>query len=333
MKEALSVIAEVTSSDRIRKFLETGVDRMYDVPSCSFIAHGYAAGDASQSSSPEMPRGLNQLGNTCYLNSLLQASWVSCLYSVSADVLVPLQYLYTIKDLREAITPFADSGDEKVLDDSKFTDDDLKRHRVGGRLVTRREIARSKKCTSPSAYSYASYSRLLIVVHQLANLFWNLEYCEVPSVTPSIDLAKLALVTSQDEEEDDISRPGTEGSNDTDATLVEDVPSRSAYDPPSPSPLASPTESVLGKRHRGLDDMDVDVRSSPYETAKDYETEAQTSAVVESVASSSKLQMDRPDVEHSEVLMDVTESQPSKVPPPLPKRPRPNDDSVMMFGA
>lgn len=36
--------------------------------------------------------------------------------------------------------------DLNSLDDDKLTDDDLKRHRVGGRLVTRREIARSKKC-------------------------------------------------------------------------------------------------------------------------------------------------------------------------------------------
>ena len=93
-----------------------------------------------------MPRGLNQLGNTCYLNSLLQACFISCFRGVPADTVGSSQYLYTIKDLREAITPFADSGDEKVLDDSKLTDDDLKRHRVGGRLVTRREIARSKKC-------------------------------------------------------------------------------------------------------------------------------------------------------------------------------------------
>lgn len=34
------------------------------------------------------------------------------------------------------------------LEEEKLTDDDLKRHRVGGRLVTRREIIRSKKCTS-----------------------------------------------------------------------------------------------------------------------------------------------------------------------------------------
>lgn len=167
------------------------------------------------------------------------------------------------------------------------------------------------------------------VVHQLANLFWNLEYCDIPAVTPSIDLAKLALVTSQDEEEDDISRPGTEGSNDTDATLVEDVPSRSTYDPPSPSPLASPTESVLGKRHRS-DEMDVDVRSSPHATATDHDTEAQTSMIVEAVASSSKLQMNKSQVENTDVQM--METQPSNSPPPLPKRPRPNDDSVMMFG-
>jgi hypothetical protein len=35
----------------------------------------------------------------------------------------------------------------KSIEDDKVTDDDLKRHRVGGRLVTRREIARAKKCT------------------------------------------------------------------------------------------------------------------------------------------------------------------------------------------
>ena len=36
----------------------------------------------------------------------------------------------------------------KSSEDEKVTDDDLKRHRVGGRLVTRREIMRSKKCAA-----------------------------------------------------------------------------------------------------------------------------------------------------------------------------------------
>ena len=56
-----------------------------------------------------------------------------------------LQYFYTIKDLREAIVPLLNSSG-KSMDEDKLTDDDLKRHRVGGRLVTRKEILRSKKC-------------------------------------------------------------------------------------------------------------------------------------------------------------------------------------------
>ena len=39
--------------------------------------------------------------------------------------------------------------DLSALEDEKLTDDDLKRHRVGGRLVTRREIQRSKRCIEP----------------------------------------------------------------------------------------------------------------------------------------------------------------------------------------
>ena len=59
-------------------------------------------------------------------------------------------------------------------------------------------------------------------MHQLAELFWNLEYCDQAAVTPSMDLAKLALVTSQDEDEDDLSGgSSTDASNDTDATLVD----------------------------------------------------------------------------------------------------------------
>jgi ubiquitin carboxyl-terminal hydrolase 25/28 len=56
------------------------------------------------------------------------------------------QYFYTIKELREAVAPMA-NADQKLLDDEKVSDDALKQHRVGGRLVTRREVGRSKKCT------------------------------------------------------------------------------------------------------------------------------------------------------------------------------------------
>ncbi|KAJ7897243.1 hypothetical protein B0H14DRAFT_2677490 [Mycena olivaceomarginata] len=178
MREAMSVIAEVRDSLRLRKFLEIGHDPGVIVPPTRL----------------DLPRGLNQLGNTCYLNSLLQ-------------------YFYTIRELRAAVTPM-DGQDFKSFEDDKLSDDDLKRHRVGGRLVTRREIIRSKK-----------------FITLLASLFWDLEYCEDPAVTPAIELAKLALVTSKDEEEDE-DKGGTDSSNDTDATLVEDGPARPAVSSP-----------------------------------------------------------------------------------------------------
>ena len=85
---------------------------------------------------------------------------------------------------------------------------------------------------------------------QLANLFFQLEYHQTAAITPTIELAKLALVTSRDEEEDEVDRGGTDSSNDTDATLVEDAPSRISTTEQSPhSPLRSP-DSVLGKRLR-----------------------------------------------------------------------------------
>ncbi|KAI0776350.1 cysteine proteinase [Trametes elegans] len=289
MREALSVIAEVTNSDRLRQFLATGTD---------------PGDNAVTNTRPEMPRGLNQLGNTCYLNSLLQ-------------------YFYTIKDLRAAITSLA-HADAKTLDDSKFTDDDLKRHRVGGRLVTRREIARSRK-----------------FVNLLAELFFNMEYCENPAITPEIELAKLALVTTQDEEEDEADKAGTDSSNDTDATLVDDMgPRPTPYDRAPSSPLQSPTGSVLGKRSRDGDaSMDIDATppvaspaervaaasaaSSPKQDAQDA-----TEFIEEAIASSSKL----PPADAQADVEMKDESQANKAPPLPPRKPRPTDDSVMMFG-
>lgn len=297
-----------------------------------------------------MPRGLNQLGNTCYLNSLLQVCLRCVVFHVSSPL---LQYFYTIKDLRETIAPLA-MTDAKSLDDKKFTDEDLRRHRVGGRLVTRREIMRSKKCKSVGLSSVVSRSADLspAVVALLADLFWNMKMCENPAVTPAIELAKLALVTSQDEEEDEVEadKAGTDSSNDTDATLVDDmaVSALPAFDHTS-SPLQSPkspTGSVLGKRPRDADSaMDLDVQSqtlsmspgsSPPATESVASSKGQeaSSFIEEAIASSSSSSVataKRP-AEDADVEMK-DESQVAKVPPPLPpRRARQTDDSVMMFG-
>ncbi|KAJ3512278.1 hypothetical protein NLJ89_g3608 [Agrocybe chaxingu] len=282
MQEAMTVIAEVRDSERLRQFVATGVD----------------PGEIIAPTRPDLPRGLNQLGNTCYLNSLLQ-------------------YFYTIKELREAVLPMS-KLDLKALADEKLTDEDLKRHRVGGRLVTRREIIRSRK-----------------FINQLADLFYNLEYCEAAAVTPTIELAKLALVTSRDEEEDEVDRGGTDSSNDTDATLVEDGPSRSSF-----HPTQSPGKSVLGKRPRDIDrqrsQMDVDspISQSPpekdgfvvvsFKGTKSSEPHSPTHSRTD--ASSSKVYSTDEDG-------DVRMAAPSpQKPSPPPRKRAEASDSTMMFG-
>ncbi|KAJ7204386.1 hypothetical protein GGX14DRAFT_646865, partial [Mycena pura] len=245
MREAMMIIAEARDSLRLRKFLEIGHDPGVIVPPTR----------------SDLPRGLNQLGNTCYLNSLLQAC---------------LSYFYTIKDLRDAVMPM-NGLNIKSIEDDKLTDDDLKRHRVGGRLVTRREIIRSKKFIS-----------------LLAALFYDLEFSEDPAITPALELAKLALVTSKDEEEDE-DKGGTDSSNDTDATLVEDGigPTRIvASDQPS---VSSPAQDTA---------MDVDSPRGPVRSA---------SPPASGEASSSK---------------SVTK----KAPPLPPRKATEISDSTMMFG-
>ena len=108
------------------------------------------------------------------------------------------------------------------------------------------------------------------VVTQLADLFWNLEYCEDPAVKPTIELAKLALVTSKDEEEEEGDKAGTDASNDTDITLVEDGSMRVSASPETMT--ASPVQasfSILGKRSRGAGSkMDIDTPDADRD--KDY---------------------------------------------------------------
>jgi ubiquitin carboxyl-terminal hydrolase 25/28 len=176
-------------------------------------------------------------------------------------------------------------------------------------------------------------SSLNLVISQLADLFWQLQYCENQSVTPTIDLAKLALVTSRDEEEEEADRGGTDSSNDTDATLVEDGPGRSSHDSNS---------SVLGKRPREEQrvDMDVDAPTSPITEEKNgYIMVSKPSPPRrsksprldgESSSSTMTLLSQLPDTEIPNNENSQAEEQ--KKPPPLPTRKPTQSDSVMMFG-
>ena len=82
MKQALTVIADQRASTRLRTFLESGADRKrqtyFSSEICAECIH--LAGEPTQVKPDDWPRGLNQLGNTCYLNSLRESSELRAMY-------------------------------------------------------------------------------------------------------------------------------------------------------------------------------------------------------------------------------------------------------------
>ena len=101
LKRALTAIAKSKSSRRIHDFLNSG-----------FIS--------SEHTASEWPVGLANIGNTCYLNSLLQ-------------------FYFTIKPLRDL-----------VLNIDRFkmpTDEEsLNSKRVGSRNISKKEVDRAQQC-------------------------------------------------------------------------------------------------------------------------------------------------------------------------------------------
>jgi ubiquitin carboxyl-terminal hydrolase 25/28 len=100
-RAALRVIGNDRNSDRIKEFLQTGDTEVETMGSLT------------------TPVGLENIGNTCYLNSLLQ-------------------YYFTIKPLRDMVLEY------EKYQEGEVTDALIKR--VGGRKVTAMEIEGAKKC-------------------------------------------------------------------------------------------------------------------------------------------------------------------------------------------
>lgn len=180
----------------------------------------------------------------------------------------------------------------------------------------------------------------MTVVSHLASLFWQLEYCETAAVTPALELAKLALVTSRDEEEDDADKGGTDTSNDTDATLVGDGPSRFPLSDP-PNSANSSSLSILGKRSRNGsqqgDPMEVDspvAASSPDAdgfTMISLRAHEDAAAAQEQAGSSNQVPVTSQDADGDAVMGEGSDESPSQLPPLPPRKPEPSN-SVMMFG-
>lgn len=101
LKSALSAIAKSKNSRRIKDFIDSGMI-------------------SSDHSLSDWPVGLENIGNTCYLNSLLQ-------------------FYFTIKPLRDLVLN---------IDEFKMSteEDRLSSKRVGSRNVSKKEVARAQQC-------------------------------------------------------------------------------------------------------------------------------------------------------------------------------------------
>lgn len=143
LKAALTKLGMEKNSKLIGHFLETGtID-----PNCL---------------PPEnWPTGLNNIGNTCYLNSLLQ-------------------YYFSIAPLREYIINYQNT----TLNFETMNNAIMEQRRIGGRIVAKSEVERS-----------------IQFIYQLRDLFQNMIYSQDRCVTPSQALAYLAFSPSNVEVE------------------------------------------------------------------------------------------------------------------------------------
>lgn len=101
LNNALAAIAKAKNSRRLKGFLNSGME-------------------SSEHPISEWPVGLENIGNTCYLNSLLQ-------------------FYFTIKPLRDLVL--------KINAFKMLTDEEsLKSKRVGSRNVSKKEVDRAQQC-------------------------------------------------------------------------------------------------------------------------------------------------------------------------------------------
>ncbi|KAL1922141.1 uncharacterized protein VTP21DRAFT_10783 [Calcarisporiella thermophila] len=145
LKDALRIIASARSSQVIWRFLDLGeLSQEFEAGAGGDLGRDIEMIDHSRG---ELPAGLENVGNTCYLNSLLQ-------------------YYFTIRGFREAVMRMDEHVEEESLVGKK----------IYGREISRQEVKLAKK-----------------FVGLLSELFVTMIYSRQRSVTPNLELARMAL--------------------------------------------------------------------------------------------------------------------------------------------
>ena len=130
-------------------------------------------GSLEKHSASEWPVGLENIGNTCYLNSLLQC-------------------YFTVRPLRELVSNFEDY---RMPIDAQ----NLASKQVGSRQVSRLEVERAQKCKH--VFSIMTTILKIVVSVELRKLFDNMITATRSEVKPEQELARLTLMSSTTEEQ------------------------------------------------------------------------------------------------------------------------------------
>lgn len=153
LRSALTSIAKSRKSKLLQNFLNSGMASSEYPPS-------------------EWPVGLQNIGNTCYLNSLLQ-------------------FYFTVRPLRDLVLNFDQHKME--IEGASLTN-----KRVGSRKVSRKEVERAQRCGCPPDQTIPLL--INVVVYELQKLFKSMITASNAQVTPEQELARLTLMSSTTEE-------------------------------------------------------------------------------------------------------------------------------------
>ena len=128
----------------------------------------------------EWPVGLQNIGNTCYLNSLLQ-------------------FFFTILPLRNMVLDI----DEYMID---LADELLNNKKVGGAIIRQYEVERAQACKSQVSNSTLITLRIsksdnFLVARELRKIFSKMITAPTPEVTPDKDLARLTILKPSEDTE------------------------------------------------------------------------------------------------------------------------------------
>ncbi|KAH8661378.1 hypothetical protein BGZ60DRAFT_84575 [Tricladium varicosporioides] len=247
----------------------------------------------TRASTADQPIGLDNIGNTCYLNSLLQ-------------------YYYTVQPVRNVVMDFQNHR-------MSLNDEDIKKKRVGGRIVAKPEIVKAQK-----------------FVDELHDLYENLKTASSRSVKPTKELAELTIFSSAAEanfRRVSISSP----SGPPQLTSILDSPVYGpVYGPelpppptrPSPLPIEDDIEMIDHPNEKGADAGDdsseatlVDMEPLPSyndATAKDGEKflrSEKDQTIQSSGADSDSVMVNGDNITSANTLLSPPEKQ-----PPLPPR-------------